>query len=107
MQTTTQFGKSRRLAKLFTTNKHAVFVPVDDSLLSGPINGLENPGDKVKLIAQASPDAIMGFVGMLKHYGELFKSTPFVLNITASTTRSYHTRKTLIGSVEQALHLGV
>lgn len=107
MQTTTQFGKSRRLTRLFTRDNRAVFVPVDDSLISGPTNGLENLGSKVGMIAQASPNAIIGFAGVLKQYGEFLNFAPFILNITASTTRSHHTRKTLIGTVEQALHLGV
>jgi DhnA family fructose-bisphosphate aldolase class Ia len=105
-QSFAQFGRNRRLSRLFSSQKRAVFVPVDDSLLSGAINGLENLGTKVKLIADATPNAIMGFSGVLKHHGENIKSVPFILNLTASTTRAYHTRKTLIGSVELAHRLG-
>ena len=104
----TELGKLRRLRRLFhREGSRIVLVPLDDSLISGPQMGLEFLGAKLEKILRASPDAIMGFPGLFRNHGDLLANIPAILNITASTSRSHHTRKTLVGTVMQALRLGV
>jgi len=103
-----QVGKDRRLKRLFSNpDGKVIFVPLDDSLLSGPTGGLEVMRKKIELITQDPPDALMGFPGLFKMYGDILWNVPSILNITASTTRSDHTHKVLVGSVKQAVKLGM
>lgn len=101
-------GRNKRLKRIFSHESgRIVIVPLDDSLLAGAINGLENLKAKTEKIITAKPNAIIGFQGLLKNFSGIIKDTPSILNITASTTNSAHTRKVLVGSVELAIMLGV
>lgn len=82
-------------------------MPLDDSLLAGPTNGLEELDGKVRKIISTDPNAVIGFHGLFRNFADIIGDTPSILNLTASTTRSMHTRKTLIGSLELAIMLGV
>jgi DhnA family fructose-bisphosphate aldolase class Ia len=95
----------RRL--LSPTTGRTVIVPIDDSLINGPTQGLERMGPKIEQIVQYPPDAIMGFLGSFRNFPELLAKVPGILNLTASTIRSHHTRKMLVSTVSQALQLGV
>ena len=100
-------GKAKRLGRLISPNSgKCVIVPLDDSLLSGPALGLEQLEPKIRDIVSQHPDAILGFPGLFRNYAEVLAGTPAIVNLTASTVRSCHTRKTLVGSVEGALRLG-
>lgn len=102
-----QIGKDKRLKRIFSNpSKRIVITPLDDSLLAGPIGGLENLKTKTKMIASAKPDAIIGFQGLIKNFHKDIGDVPTILNLTGSTTRILHTRKTLVGSVELAIQLG-
>jgi len=98
-------GKHIRLSRLFK-NGRSVMVPLDDGLISGPEQGLRNPIRKVEEIASAQADAVLGFKGMFKATYQLLTNVGMVVNLTASSTLSIHTRKSLIGEVEEALQLG-
>ena len=103
-----RIGRNKRLNRIFTHELgRIVIVPLDDSLLAGTANGLENLKPKIEKIIAAKPNAIIGFHGLLKNFSGIIKNTPSILNITASTTNSAHTRKVLVGSVELAMMLGV
>jgi DhnA family fructose-bisphosphate aldolase class Ia len=96
------------LRRIFShDSSRAVIVPLDDSLLSGPKNGLESIKPKLTEIVGAEPDGIIGFQGLFTRFGDLVKNLPGVLNLTASTTLGSHTRKVLVGTVELALRLGL
>jgi len=103
--TFSSIGKQRRLERLFTNGKTLV-VPVDDSLIFGPKEGLLNLSETIESILSASPNAILGF----KHGIEFMTTTgvniPFIYNVTASTVLNDHTKKVLIASVENALVVG-
>lgn len=100
-------GRAKRLRRIFSHESgKIVIVPLDDSLLAGAINGLENLKPKIENIVASKPNAIIGFQGSLKNFSSLIGNTPSILNITASTTKSTHTRKVLVGSVELAMMLG-
>lgn len=103
---TSTCGRARRLARLFGRGAtDVVLVPIDDSLLAGPTNGLESLGRQVPAIVEGKPNAIMGFAGTLRRFERELLGVPTILNLTASTTRVLHTRKTLVNSVETALAL--
>jgi fructose-bisphosphate aldolase/2-amino-3,7-dideoxy-D-threo-hept-6-ulosonate synthase len=106
--TSTNTGKARRMLRLFSPDSgRTIIVPVDDSLISGPSQGLELLGKKLERIVEYPPNAIMGFPGLFRRYSELCSRVACILNLTASTVRSTHTRKVLIGSVKQAVQLGM
>ncbi len=101
-------GKSVRLSRiLHKTTRKTVIIPLDDILLSGPEGGLRNVEAKIKQIIAGRADAVMGFYGLFARHADLLKDTPCIMNMTASTIRQNHTRKVLIGSVEQAVSMGM
>lgn len=98
-------GKFIRLSRIFN-NGRTVIVPIDDSLISGPENGLFRIDRTIQHIIKGKPDGIICYKGLLKDNFKSLEGTSIILNITASTNRSSHTRKVLIGSVEESLALG-
>lgn len=101
-------GKSRRIRKLFSQPQgKTIIVPLDDSLLAGPENGLEDLSEKVKKIVSGEPNGIIAFQGLLKNFNHIIKDVPCIMNLTASTSRSIHTRKILTGSLDLAIMMGV
>jgi len=100
-------GKKIRLRRLFDQESgRAVFVPLDDSLLAGPEDGLLNIGDLFREVVAAGPTAVMGFRGLFERYSGQATRTPCILNVTASTMRGAHTHKILVSRVEDAVQLG-
>lgn len=103
--TYSNIGKKRRLDRLFTEGKTLV-VPVDDSLIFGPKQGLLDLEDTIRQIVSSSPNALLGFKKDLEIITEMAIQTPFIYNVTASTVLNAHTRKVTIASVENALSAG-
>ena len=100
-------GKAIRLRRLLPQDaRGSVLVPLDDALISGPRGRL---ADTQSLLRDVLPycDAVLGFPGLLRATADL-GSTQLarVMNLTASTIHSHHTRKRVIGTVEDALRLG-
>jgi len=58
-------------------------------------------------ITAAEPNGIVCFKGTLKHNSKAFLKQKVILNLTASTTRSSHTKKILISNVREAIYFGV
>lgn len=104
--TYSNIGKQKRLDKLFTNGK-TVIVPIDDSLISGPQDGLYNIGKTIDLISSGTPNAIMGYRGALEYISKNKINIPFIYNLSASTTLSTNTKKVLISSVESAIKADV
>lgn len=100
-----ELGKGRRLVHLIQNGK-TVIVPIDDSLIFGPKDGLFNLKATIENIVQSGPNALLGFQRGLELVSNSNISMPFIFNLTASTVMSQHTRKTLIASVEYALRNG-
>jgi DhnA family fructose-bisphosphate aldolase class Ia len=50
--------------------------------------------------------AVLGFRGVLSRYGAELLNTPFIVNLSASTVRGEHTRKSKVSKVEAAARLG-
>lgn len=97
-------GKSRRMGRLFPKDP-VVWLPVDDSLMTGPVGGL---GDMGKLLRDvgASLDALIAFQGTLARYWALLGGMATIENLTASTIEVAHTAKVLVASVEDAVRRG-
>lgn len=97
-------GKQRRLAQILSLDNKCVVVPVDDSLIAGPEDGLFDLKEKLKQIEDAKPDAIMCFSGSAQLCNNA--SIPLILNLTASTLLGQHTNKVLVSTVEHAVYIG-
>jgi len=101
-------GKIRRMKRLFSpVSGRSLIVPVDDSLIFGPAAGLEQVQFKVKQILMDPPDAVLAFPGLFRNHAELLSGVAGIVNLTASTSRSAHTRKAQVGEVHQAAQLGL
>jgi len=104
----TDLGKARRLSRVFDhRTKRTVIVPLDDVLLSGPEGGLRDTTKKVREVVAGGANAIIGFQGLFERNAEELLGIGGILNLTASTIRSRHTRKVLVSSVEEAVKLGM
>jgi DhnA family fructose-bisphosphate aldolase class Ia len=101
--TSSEYGKRRRLGRLLQKGK-LLIVPVDDSLIAGPYEGLSNMTKTIKDIEASVPSAILGFKGSLS----TIQSTeiPLILNLTASTIMGTHVSKAITGSVKEAICMG-
>lgn len=103
--TFSSIGKQRRLEKLFTDGK-TLMVPVDDSLIFGPKEGLLDLHETIKNILHANPNAILGFKHDIEIITTVRSNVSFIYNVTASTVLNSHTKKVLVASVENALISG-
>ena len=81
-------------------------IPMDDGLIDGPEGGLRCQQDKLKEIVNANPNGILGFRGLLINCWKQLNNIPVIINLTASTSLVTHTRKVLVGHVEDAIRLG-
>ena len=88
------YGKKKRLERI-VTNGRMLIVPVDDSLIFGPFNGLDNLSNTIDLISKARPSAVLGYKGSFSLLSEKKNGLqiPFILNVTASTTTGRHIQK--------------
>jgi DhnA family fructose-bisphosphate aldolase class Ia len=101
-------GKSIRLSRIFDrTTKKTVIVPLDNTLLSGPEGGLRNIEGKINQVVAGRVNAILGFYGLFLRHSAALDGVPGIMNVTASTKRQTHTRKVIVGSVEQAVAMGM
>jgi len=101
-------GKKKRIKKFFHKESgKTLIVPLDDSLLAGPTNGLVDLKSKAEKIISAKPNAIIGFKGLFKNFSDIIGDLPAILNITGSTTKGMHTKKVLVDSVETGVKLGI
>jgi len=100
-------GHARRLRRLFhPTSRRTIIVPVDDGLIFGPLNGLLSLGTVLSEVVAGGPNALLAFSGVFQHHQQTLQNLGWIINITVSTSRSFHTRKQLMNSVEGALKLG-
>lgn len=98
-------GKARRMAR-FIQNGRTLIVPIDDSLIFGPKEGLLDIEKTIEQVVRGGPSALLGFQRGLEVVSQKNSLMPFIFNLTASTTMSKHTKKTIISSVEHALKKG-
>lgn len=98
-------GKQRRLKNILGDENKCIIVPLDDNLISGPQTTIDTIIKKIHQIESANPNAILAFPGTLACIEN--SSIPKILNLTASTIRSHHTKKVLTFSLEYALKMAV
>lgn len=93
---------------LGVSERKSLVVPIDDSLISGPRDGLRDIRSTLGQILAGSPNAVLGFSGQFRRYGELFRdpATGWIVNITASLHGPRHTDKRLVQSVRHASAIG-
>jgi DhnA family fructose-bisphosphate aldolase class Ia len=97
-------GAYLRFPTLFKSSDSPIIIaPVDDSMLSGPIGGLENFDQKLREIVAADADAILTFAGTVRRNASYFEGVRTIINLSGSSTRSFYTRKCLVASVEDAV----
>jgi len=103
MASASWIGKRRRLSRILnrTTGK-TLIVPIDDSLIFGPFGGLADVPSKLADIISGSPDALLAYRGVFQNLPDLTETMGRIINLTASTTRSLHTRKVPTGQVSDA-----
>lgn len=101
------YGKKRRLERIITNDRMLV-VPVDDSLIFGPIDGLDNLSYTIDAIVDGRPSAILGYKGSYSLLSEKINDfqIPFILNVTASTITGKHVQKIKSCTVREALTMG-
>lgn len=99
-------GHDRRFSRLLPADQPAIWHPVDDALIAGPLDGLRDPAHHLTPDLLRNVDAVLGFRGSMSIYGDLLLHIPLILNLSASTTMGDHTRKVLVGSVEDAVRRG-
>lgn len=100
--TSAELGKQRRMGRLSHDGKLLV-VPIDDSLIFGPFDGLFHIEDTIRAIESSGPSAILGYKGSLSLIHS--SNIPIILNVTASTTIGNHVSKVVTSSICDALRL--
>ena len=99
-------GKTIRINRFFRTNK-ALLVPIDDSFIAGPEGGLEDISHLISCIDSSDATGIMMTYGSYIRNYDIIQNTPCLLNVSASTVLSNHTRKVLVQDVLEALKVGL
>jgi DhnA family fructose-bisphosphate aldolase class Ia len=100
------FGKERRMRRIMGESGSTYVLPLDDGLISGPREGLNDPGMLVRLAVEAGAACVLGYPGLLRACTAELREAGFIQNLTASTTLAHHTEKVLLGSVEDAVRNG-
>lgn len=101
-----EFSAKIRMPFLFDQSRPLVVCPVDDNLIFGPFDGLENLPDAIEKIAQGHPDALLTYPGVIERHSRLLQGIPTFANLSVSTNLAMHTRKVLAFTVEHALSAG-
>ena len=107
MFSSSYYGKKKRLDRIIMNGRMLV-VPVDDSLIFGPFDGLDSLSNTINSIVDAKPSAILGYKGSYSLLLETLKGVqlPFIINVTASTTTGKHIQKIKSCTVWEALVMG-
>lgn len=103
-------GKENRLARIISKKSNrALIVPMDHGVTAGPIQGLTEMHATMNDMIAGGADALVLHKGLIRRCRFADgKRTALIMHLSASTSLSPHTNsKTLVGSVEEALRLGV
>jgi DhnA family fructose-bisphosphate aldolase class Ia len=99
-------GVYRRMHRLFPADRPAVWLPIDDALISGPELQLRDPRRLLSRKTVENLDAVLAFKGMLKICAAELANTACIVNLSASTVKGEHTRKMKVGKVDDAVSAG-
>jgi len=101
-----EVGSRRRLRRLVPGDRPALWLPLDDGLISGPEDHLRDVRTLLNRDILDHVTAVLGFRGVLLAAQDRLIDTPVVMNLSASTTMADHTRKVPVGSVRDAISAG-
>lgn len=102
-----EMGRQRRLGRLVPAGRAAVWLPLDDGLISGPEDHLRDPRALLAPDVVGHITAVLGFRGTLTACRRQLDGLPVMMNLTAGTTLHDHTRKVAVGEVLDAVRAGV
>lgn len=104
-----QIGKSIRMERIFNRNtERTIIVPMDHGTTVGPISGLRDMREAVGDMVQGGANAVLMHKGLVRcgHRME-GRDVGLIVHLSASTSLSpFPNKKTLVGTVEDALRLG-
>ena len=99
------WGKERRLRRIFRKDGKTVIVPMDHGVSIGPAKGLTNMQDIVDKLAKGSADAIIIHKGIAKTVD--VKNLGLIIHLSGSTKLSQKPNlKVQVCSIEEAIKLG-
>jgi DhnA family fructose-bisphosphate aldolase class Ia len=101
-----EMGMRRRLRQLLPPDRAALWLPLDDGLISGPEAHLRDPRSLLVPEVVGHVTAVLGFRGTLTTCQRSLADVPIVMNLSASTIRHEHTRKVRLGAVTDAVRAG-
>ncbi|BBH69328.1 fructose-bisphosphate aldolase [Actinoplanes sp. OR16] len=99
-------GCRKRLRRLVPDNRPALWLPLDDGLISGPEDHLRDIRALLHRDILEHVTAVLGFRGAIAAAERELADTPVVMNLSASTTMAEHTHKAAVGSVRDAVFMG-
>lgn len=99
-------GKQKRLHRIFRRNGRAFIVPIDDLLICGPSNHLEQFDVKIRKFNELPIDAVLGFPGVFGQSYDSICDKAWIINLTTSTKLGDHTSKNLALTLKSALYYG-
>ncbi len=98
-------GKSVRLSRI-TEGGKMLCIPMDHSITSGPVRGLEEPGKMVEMVARGGATSFLAHKGVIMSLREPPR-IGMIMHLSANTSFGPSpNRKVLIGSCDEAVRLG-
>jgi len=103
-----ELGKQLRMRRVLRGGR-AVIVPMDHPIYSGAVEGLEDPRDVVRKVAEGGADGLLITPGALETAASVLGDLSIVLRLDGTHTKlgKHLERIDLIGTVEHAARLGV
>ena len=83
-----EIGKQVRLSQIFNPESgNAIMVAMDHAAVIGPVKGIQNPFETVKLLCKGKPDTFFMPIGAIKQVHPLFVEhrIPFIVSIDTCT----------------------
>lgn len=102
-------AKQKRLNRLFNKSGKIILTPLDHGVTLGPIDGLQNIGDKIESIIDNNVDALVLHKGLIvNNYSKLCNpNTGLIMHLSASTNIGINPGyKVTVATIDEAIALG-
>lgn len=102
-------GKALRLRSLFRySDSHTVLVPMDHGITLGPIRGITDIEQTIRVLSKLPVDGIILHKGIITscHEAIIKSNLSLIMHLSASTTLGDRSTKILVGGVMEALSFG-
>jgi DhnA family fructose-bisphosphate aldolase class Ia len=99
-------GKQKRLEHIIKVGHKSFIVPVDDLLIMGVSGQLIQYKETIPLLKDPAIDAVLGFPGVFSQFYTDLRKKPWIINLTTSTSLSFHTYKRLSITLQNAISSG-